>query len=117
MNTPFGIVFPQFPILIRLSSTIPFVNRDTARGKFRQQLGNGGIPWRFGGNTDCPLQVFAKFPGADAPVSKYWGDRGSDLNDRPMPDERAGRRLVREWTAHDEMIIAMYKNAEHFRND
>lgn len=34
----------------------------------------------------------------------------ADLNKRPMSDERECDLPVRQWTAHDEVIVAMHQN-------
>jgi hypothetical protein len=38
---------------------------------------------------------------------------GADLNDGPVPNKRHGNIPVRQWTAHDEVIVAMHHNTDH----
>lgn len=38
---------------------------------------------------------------------------GSDLNQAPVSNERECNVSVRQWTADDEMIVAMHQNTDH----
>ena len=37
----------------------------------------------------------------------------SDLNEGPVPNECECNFPVRQWTAHDEMVVAMHQNTDH----
>ena len=36
-----------------------------------------------------------------------------DLNKGPVSNERECNVSVRQWTAHDEMVVAMHQNTDH----
>jgi len=37
----------------------------------------------------------------------------SDLNQGPVSNERECNLSVRQWTVHDEMVVAMHQNTDH----
>ena len=57
------------------------------RLKFFQELDYGRGFLRLGGRQDRPLQVFAEFFGADAPLLERSRRSFSDSDQRPLADE------------------------------
>ena len=63
------------------------------------------------GNDNCPREVFTKLTGADPPRLKFRRGCLSDLNQRPVADERQGGRAIRHGSADNEVIAAVNKQS------
>jgi len=60
-----------------------------------------------------PFQVLPELSGDDLPPIKVWRRFRSDLNERPMTNQRQCGTPVGQRTADDEVIVAMNQNSHH----
>jgi hypothetical protein len=88
------------------------VDSDAARRKLVQQGRYRGRYLAVTRYHHRPFEVLPELSRADAPLIEKWRCCRSDLNERPVPDEGECRLVVRQGTAHDEMIVAMHQKAD-----
>src|SRR4051812_43746699 len=62
-----------------------------------------------------PFQVLPKFAGDDAPLIERARRSRSDLNERPVSNQRKRDFAVRQWAVNNEMVVAMYQNPYHVK--
>ena len=89
------------------------VDGDSPLRQLAQQPHHGGRYLPVSRYNHCPSQVLSQFPGDDVPSIERRRCCRSDLNQAPVSNERECNLSVRQWTAHDEMVVAMHKNAYH----
>ena len=99
--------------LVPPRSEVRVVDDDPPCGQLVQQLRYSGRCLTVSRDDYRPLQVLSKFSRNDLPSIEWCRGCRSDLNEGPVSNQRECDLLVRQWTAHDEMIVAMHQDAYH----
>src|SRR5687768_5470850 len=89
------------------------VDADAPLRQFPEQLHHGGRYLTVSWYDNCPSQVLSEFSGDDMPSIERTRCCRSDLNHGPVSNERECNVSARQWTAHDEMVVAMHQNTDH----
>jgi hypothetical protein len=88
-------------------------NSHSSRRQLVEQRRHGGRYVTVSGYDNCPSQILAESLSYDAPSIERRRCRRADLNHRPVSNQ--GERILSawQWTADDEMVVPMHKNADH----
>src|SRR3954447_13649252 len=86
---------------------------DSPRRQLAQQLCHGLGSLTVSRDNYGPFQVLPKFAGDDAPLIERARLSRSDLNERPVSNQRKRDFAVRQWAVNNEMVVAMYQNPYH----
>src|SRR3954463_16736325 len=86
---------------------------DSPRRQLAQQLCHGLGSLTVSRDNYDPFQVLPKFAGDDAPLIERARGSRSDLNERPVSNQRKRDFAVRQWAVNNEMVVAMYQNPYH----
>jgi hypothetical protein len=89
------------------------VDSDSPRRQFVQQRPHCGRDLTVSRYDRCPFQVLSERPRDDLPSIETKRRCRSDLKEGPVPNERTCDLPGWQWTAHDEMIVAMHQNSDH----
>ena len=88
---------------------------DSPRRELAQQLCHGLGSLTVSRDNYGPFQVLPKFAGDDAPLIERARRSRSDLNERPVSNQRKRDFAVRQWAVNNEMVVAMYQNPYHVK--
>src|SRR3954469_20850648 len=88
---------------------------DSPRRQLAQQLCHGLGSLTVSRDNYGPFQVLPKFAGDDAPLIERARRSRSDLNERPVSNQRKRDFAVRQWAVNNEMVVAMYQNPYHVK--
>jgi hypothetical protein len=89
------------------------VNGYASSGKFRKQFDDSGRDFPVTFNDHSPFQILAKFLVTELPLATGRTLGFANLGEREVSSQSQGILFVGQRPAEDEMIVAVYKNADH----
>jgi hypothetical protein len=89
------------------------VNGHASSGKFRKQFDDSGRDFPVTLNDHSPFQILAEFLVTEVPFAKGRRLGFANLDEREVSSQSQGILFVRQKSAEDEMIVAVYENADH----
>jgi hypothetical protein len=89
------------------------VDHNSPRRQLLQQLRYAWCELAIAWDDHCPFQVFPELSRANAPPLQSDRRRLPNLYERPVPGKGQRRLSIREWAAHDEVIVPMHQNSDH----
>ena len=89
------------------------VDGNSPRRQFVQQLQYCGRYLTVSRNIHSPFQILSKLLRADSPSFERRRRCRTNLNDGPMSNQCSRSVSIRQWTAYNEMVVAMHDYAYH----
>jgi hypothetical protein len=87
------------------------VDRNSPRRELLQQLRHGRCSLTITRDDRCPFKVFSELSRANAPSLQSNRRPLPNLYEGPVPGKSRCRLSIRQWAAHNEVIVPMHQNA------